>query len=167
MILLFIIVHLKWLSMNLRNSTFNYVFSFFCSRRPEDFCNLTPGTSDYDFVIHNCAFEVAFDEFTQLYIQLCLFLTQVELCLRAYTSKNTSPAVASHQKRLWGCNGYAQICNKVNLPKNNTEGCQVTNLSRCIIIFTPEFQGRSQNQCNVYYLRSVRSSRIYENFILS
>ena len=63
------------------------------------------------------------------------FHHKVKFCNHPFDSKNTPCALACHQKRLWGWNGYAQTCNKVNFPKHNTEGCQVTSLFHCIMIF--------------------------------
>ena len=88
---------------------------------------------------------MAFDECAQLYIQWCICIHQVESCLRAYTSQNTAPAVASHQKRPWGWQDYAQTWNKANFRKHNTQECQVTSLFHCINIFTPKVCWKSSN----------------------
>ena len=41
----------------------------------------TKTESGNDFEIHNCAFEVAFDEATQLHIQWCIFTHQAKFNL--------------------------------------------------------------------------------------
>ena len=64
------------------------------------------------------------------------FHHKVKFHKHAFESKNTAPAVACHQKGLWGWNGYAQICNKANFPKHSTEGRQVTCFFHAVIIFT-------------------------------
>ena len=64
------------------------------------------------------------------------FHHKVKFCNHAFDSKNTPCALACHQKRLWGWNGYAQICNKANFPKHSTEGRQVTSFFHAVIIFT-------------------------------
>ena len=71
----------------------------------------TKTESEDDFDVHDCEFEVAFDAWSQLYIQGCIFIIQLKSCLRAHTGQNTAPAVASHQKRPWGWQDYAQTCN--------------------------------------------------------
>ena len=96
----------------------------------------TKTESEDEFDIHDCAFEVAFDECTQLYIQWCICIHRVEFHLSALGYQNTARAVASRQKGLWGWNGYAQICNKANFPKHSTEGRQVTSFFHAVIIFT-------------------------------
>ena len=94
----------------------------------------TKTESEDEFDIHNCAFEVAFDECTQLYIQWCICTHRVEFHLSQLGCHDTARAVASRQKGLWGWNGYAQTCNKVNFRKHNTQGCQATSLFHSIII---------------------------------
>ena len=47
----------------------------------------TKTESEDDFDVHNCVFEVPFDECAQLHIQWCICIHQVESCLRAYTSQ--------------------------------------------------------------------------------
>ena len=51
------------------------------STTPNVFCFDTKTESEDEFDIHNCAFEVAFDECTQLYIQWFICTHGVELHL--------------------------------------------------------------------------------------
>ena len=92
------------------------------------------------------------------------FHHKVKFYKHAFESKNTPCALACHQKRLWGWNGYAQTCNKANFPKNNTEGRQVTSLLRCIIIFTLKVSYNRrihETFVSLYFI----SCRIYEKWI--
>ena len=41
----------------------------------------TKNESEDDFDVHNCAFEVAFDAWSQLYIQWYIFITQLKFHL--------------------------------------------------------------------------------------
>ena len=88
---------------------------------------------------------MAFDAWSQLYIPWYIFITQLKFHLSGWTYQNTAPAVASHQKRPWGWQDYAQTWNKANFRKHNTQECQVTSLFHCINIFTPKVCWKSSN----------------------
>ena len=88
---------------------------------------------------------MAFDAWSKLYNQWCIVITQVKFHLSGWSYQNTAPAVASHQKRPWGWQDYAQTWNKANFRKHNTQECQVTSLFHCINIFTPKVCWKSSN----------------------
>ena len=129
----------------------------------------TKTESDDGFDTHNYAFEVAFDECTQLYIQWCIYIHWVEFHLSQLSCHDTARAVASRQKGLWGWNGYAQTCNKANFRKHNTRGCQVTSLFHSIMIFTMKLGQKSQNPRNFCFtvfhiVPDLRKMNFYHKF---
>ena len=97
------------------------------------------------------------------------FHHKVKFYNHAFNCQNTAPAVACHQKCLWGWNGYAQTCNKANFRKHNTRGCQVTSLFHSIMIFTMKLGQKSQNPRNFCFtvfhiVPDLRKMNFYHKF---